>query len=174
MALIYITGIAGSGKSTALSEIKRRGYEAHDADENLSFWSNKQSGAKLDASDHTLTTDPKFFAEHEWHMDTQGIENLAKEAASKTIFVCGAVVNEAEVWGYFQQVFCLYVNDESLASRLRNRADKDFGKAEHELHHVLGLNEQVEEKYRALDAIIIDATQPTDTIVDEIIANVED
>ena len=45
MTLIYITGVAGVGKTTVLNELKRRGYEAYDADENLSSWELKSPGS---------------------------------------------------------------------------------------------------------------------------------
>lgn len=175
MALIYLTGIAGSGKSTALNELQRRGYEVYDADEHLSYWSHKSTGAKVDASDHTLTTDPEFFERHDWYIDKEGVADLAEKAheRNKTIFICGSVVNENEVWGYFDRVICLHVDNEILAERLRNRIEKDFGKAEHELAHVLKLNSQVKAKYDALDCVIIDSNQPKEKIADEIISYLE-
>lgn len=172
MPLIYITGIAGSGKTTVLKELERRGYEVHDADEKLSHWANKSTGAKLSASDHKPATDPKFFEEHEWHMDKQGVKELAN-ISDTTAFIGGAVVNEKDIWDYFDKVFVLYVNNEALAHRLMHRADKDFGKAEHELKHVLKLNSEVPVKYKSLGATIIDATQSTEKIADEIIGNIE-
>lgn len=33
MSLIYITGPSGAGKSTVRNELIKRGYEAHDTDE---------------------------------------------------------------------------------------------------------------------------------------------
>jgi broad-specificity NMP kinase len=140
MALIFITGIAGTGKTTLLKELERRDYEVHDADDKLSFWANKSSGARVSASDHTLTTDSGFFNEHDWYIDKRGVESLASEAKDKTIFICGSVANEKEVWHLFEKAFCLYIDDESLTKRIMNRADKDFGKSEHELMHLLRLN----------------------------------
>jgi dephospho-CoA kinase len=168
MPLIYITGIAGSGKTTVLKELEHRGYEVHDADEKLSYWANKTTGARVHTSDHKPMTDPKFFAEHEWHMDKRAVEELAN--SDKTTFIGGSVVNEKDVWDYFDKVFVLYVNNEALTHRLMHRADKDFGKAEHELKHVLKLNSEVPAKYMSLGATIIDATQSTEKIADEICA----
>ncbi len=171
MGLIFITGIAGSGKTTILKELKSRGYEVYDADEKLSFWANKSTGERASASDHTLTTDQKFFDEHDWYMDKSGVKKLAEKATNKPIFICGSVANEKEVWGDFEKVFCLYIDDESLIKRIKNRADKDFGKSEHELAHLLKLNQAVQSKYKSLGAKIIDATQPVEKIADEIAAS---
>jgi dephospho-CoA kinase len=170
MALFFITGIAGAGKTTVLKELKSRNYKVYDADEGLSFWANKSTGEKASASDHTLTTDAKFFEEHDWYIDKEAIEKLAKEAESETIFICGSVANEKDVWSYFEKVFCLYVDDDSLIQRIKTRSDKDFGKSEHELGHLLELNKNVRSKYKSLGAVIIDATQSANKIADKITA----
>ncbi len=36
--LIYITGVAGSGKSTLREELEQRGHRAEDADESFCAW----------------------------------------------------------------------------------------------------------------------------------------
>ena len=169
MSLFFITGIAGAGKSTVLSELKRRGYEVHDADENLSSWEHKVTRERVSASDHKLSTDPTFFEEHDWYIDKAGVEKLANEAADKTVFLGGSVANEDEVWECFNEVFCLFVGDETLELRIKNRIDKDFGKSDHELAHLLKLNQQVKDKYSSLGAIMINATKPVGDIADEVV-----
>ncbi len=144
MGLVFVTGIAGTGKTTLLKELRRRGCEAYDADEKLSFWANKSSGKRISESDHTLTTDPKFFDEHDWYIDQKSVGKLAQNAQDKTIFICRSVANEKEVWSYFEKVFGLYVDDESLVKRIKIRTDKDFGKSQHELAHLLQLNQHVQ------------------------------
>ena len=173
MGLIFITGIAGSGKTTLLKELRSRGCKVYDADEKLSFWANKLNGEKISASDHTLTTNPNFFDKHDWYIDKLGVKKLAEEAANKTTFICGSVANEKDVWNYFEIVFCLYIDDNLLIKRIKNRDDKDFGKSEHELAHLLKLNQNVQPKYKSLGATIIDATQPTEIIADDIIAAIK-
>ena len=171
MGLIFLTGIAGSGKSTLFKELVRRGHEAIDADEKLSFWVNTASGERVSASDHTLTTDPEFFEEHDWYIDVEAVERLAQEAKNKTIYICGSVANEEQVRHSFEKVYCLFVDEASLTSRIQSRTDKDFGKTEHELAHLLKLNRQVQRKYELMGAVIIDATQPVTVIADRIITD---
>jgi dephospho-CoA kinase len=173
MPLIYITGIAGSGKSTVLEELSNRGFEVYDADEELTAWEHKATRQRIAASDHTLTTDPKFFEEYDWYIDRQGVHDLAKSTSDKTVFLGGSVANESEVWSEFDKVFCLYVDDALLEQRVMNRADKDFGKSEHELEHLLTLNREVVRKYSALGAIPIDASMSKSGVVDEILAKLE-
>lgn len=44
MPLIYITGVSGTGKSTVWAELKNRGIEAYDVDEDgLARWQNNKT-----------------------------------------------------------------------------------------------------------------------------------
>src|SRR5437660_1029900 len=81
MPLYYITGIAGSGKSTVLSELKRRGYEAYDVDEAgpaTAKWYNDTTGfvhpkSSVKKEDRT----PDFLANHSWKVPRQEVVELA-------------------------------------------------------------------------------------------------
>lgn len=171
MALYFITGIAGSGKTTLARELEKRGLEVVDADVEMSYWANKNTGERTAASDHRQTTDPQFFDEHDWYIDQQKVKELAQHAKNRTIFLVGSVANERVVWDYFKEVFCLYVSDNLLTQRIKERTDKDFGKSSHELHHLLELNREVKAKYQALGAKCILSDQPVNVIADKILAS---
>lgn len=170
MPLIFITGIAGSGKSSVLNELKNMGYEVYDADENLSSWEHKITRQRVSLSDHKLTTDPGFFEKHDWYINKEGVRDLAKSATDRTIFLCGSVANEIEVWQYFDKVICLFVDDKTLELRIKSREDKNFGKSEHELKHLIKLNSDVRSKYASLNAVVIDATKPVNEVAEEVLA----
>ena len=169
MPLIYITGVAGSGKSTVLNELKNFGYITYEADENISSWEHKVTRKRISKSNHKLTTDPQFFNEHDWYIDKNEVNKIAQTAKYQTVFICGSVANEDEVWGYFDKVFCLYIDDKTLKQRIMSRTDKDFGKSKHELNHLLQLNDNIYRKYTALGAVIIDSNKPPKEIANKII-----
>src|ERR1700683_1257244 len=93
MALYFITGISGAGKSSVLNELKRHGYAAYDSDEAgpvTARWHNEQTGyvhpkSSIKAEDRT----PEFLSVHSWKVARQEVEELAKQAEDKTIFLCG-------------------------------------------------------------------------------------
>jgi hypothetical protein len=48
MPLIYVTGPSGAGKSTVRKELQKRGYEAHDTDEDgISAWHSIETNEKV-------------------------------------------------------------------------------------------------------------------------------
>lgn len=177
MALYFVTGISGSGKSTVLSELKQRGYDAYDVDEAgpaTAKWHNDLTGyvhpkSSVKKEDRT----PEFLSQHSWKVPRQGVEDLAKQASTKTVFLGGAIANELELRDLFSSVFALAIDDDTLRHRLATRTDNDWGKNPHELEHTLTVNHELDERYREFGYMVIDATQPLEKVVGDILAKVE-
>jgi dephospho-CoA kinase len=178
LPLYYITGISGSGKSTVLTELKRRGYEAYDVDEAgpaTAKWHNDVTGhvhpkSSVKKEDRT----PEFLAEHSWKVPRQEILGLTKQASTKTVFLGGAIANEPELQDLFSSVFALTIDDGTLRHRVASRTDNDWGKNPHELEYTLAVNQELDERYRKFDYVVIDATQSLEAVVDEILAHCKD
>jgi adenylate kinase family enzyme len=172
MSLIFVTGISGSGKSTVWQELKARGYEAYDVDEDaLAKWHNNETGyvhPKSSVKAHQRT--PAFLASHSWKVPRQEVEELAKHAVDKNIFLCGVVANEKELWDLFGKVIALTVDEDTLRHRIQSRTNNDFGKSEHEFEQIIGWQADTEDSYRKFGHITIDATRPLGQVVDDVIA----
>lgn len=176
MPLYYITGIAGSGKSTVLSELRDRGYEAYDVDERgpvTAKWHNDVTGfvhpkSSVKKEDRT----PEFLAAHSWKVPRQEVIELAQQAETKTIFLGGSIANEADLKDLLNTVFALVIDDDSLKHRLTTRTNNDWGQNPHELELTLQTNHGLLATYRQLNHILINANQPVDKIVAEILNHV--
>ena len=68
MALIYITGVSGSGKSTVAQELKKRGYEAYDAEEGFSYWFDRKTHKIYKKLSKYNSHTPEFHQKYEWLM----------------------------------------------------------------------------------------------------------
>lgn len=170
MSLVYVTGISGSGKSAARKELRRCGYSAFGTDEDsIAYFYNNATGEtvgnELTSEDRT----PEWRARHEWKAARSKVEKLAESAKDRPVFLCGVVANQYELWDLFSKVFALIVDDETLKRRLADRIDNDFGKSPHELKEILEWQGTVEQDYEKLGAVIINAAQPIENVVDEII-----
>lgn len=167
MPLILVTGISGAGKSTVCQELKSRGYEAYDSDEdNISAWCDNETGEKVTASERT----PAFRARHSWKMTRARVEDLAGRAKNHPVFLCGVATNENEVWDLFCKVIALTVDENTLRQRIFHRSTNDFGKAVHEWNEILAWQRNTEAAYRQFGHIIIDATRPLSQVVDEVLS----
>jgi dephospho-CoA kinase len=175
MPLIYITGISGSGKSAIRRELKTRGYEAHDVDEDrFRSWYNRETKTK--AKDQKAWPDTTV----EWRklywllVDRKKVEALSTKAQSenKIIFLSGTTPNDNEVWDLFDKVMSLSVSDETLKQRLADRTDNNYGKHPDDLEDILSWNRALDTTMTKNGAILIDAEQPLGKVVDEILEKV--
>ncbi|HUD06252.1 MAG TPA: AAA family ATPase [Candidatus Saccharimonadales bacterium] len=176
MSLFFITGIAGTGKTTVWQELKSRGYEAYDVDESgLAKWQNKETGyvhPKSSVKKEQRTRE--FLESHSWNVSRQEVEELAVRAKDKDIFLCGAVTNEIEIRDLFKLVFALMVDNKTLKHRLLTRVGNAWGKQPHELEQTLVWQHDANEAYKKFGDFIIDSSRPINDVVNDILKVVND
>jgi shikimate kinase len=168
MALIFVTGTSGAGKSTVREELTRRGARAYDTDEDeIAQWTNKvtREVTPLIADAHRT---PEFLAQNDWRADPQRVRQLAEEGGERTVFLCGSIGNEDEVWYLFEKVLLLWIDEATMRTRLLTRRAHDFGARPHELELLLAWNEAIADHYLRRGAVMIDATRPPSFVVDAI------
>ena len=175
MPLFFVTGISGSGKSTVVHELRARGYEAYDTDDDgLSRWHNKQTGyihpkSSIKKEDRT----EEFINSHTWEVPRAEVEKLAQQAINKPIFLCGVSDNATKLVGLFKAVFALTVDEATLIHRLETRTNNEWGKQPHELEQTLSYQDYLNDLYKKMGFIEIDATQPVKTIADNLLLKAE-
>ena len=171
MALILVTGISTSGKSAVAAELQKRGYEAHDTEHNgISAWFNKQTGKRVAEFGKVPERTKEWLDRHEWLISTDWVAQVANKAKSRPIFLCGGSSNEPEIREICDQVVWLKTNEAMIRQRVNNPRDHDYGTKPHELAAAIQGNIQKEAEYSAYGAIMIDATQPIESVVDAVLA----
>ena len=118
MPSIFVTGISGAGKSTVREELCRRGLLAYDTDEHeIAQWRNKVTGeiTPLIAEVHRT---PEFLLQNDWSSDPERVRQLAEDDEERTVFLCGSVGNDEEVWHFFDKVFLLSIDEATMRHRL--------------------------------------------------------
>jgi uridine kinase len=169
MPLIYITGPSGAGKSTVRKELQKRGYEAHDIDEDgMSAWYNIETGKKVQRPDPPERP-ADWYDHHRYRMSPERVKVLAERAKDKTIFLCGIPANDLELAEYYDKVICLVIDEETMKHRVANRDTNTFGKSPEELKLMLFWHGKMLERYKNFGAVMIDATQTIEVVVDKAI-----
>jgi len=142
--------MSGTGKSTVLGELERRGYEVVDSDVGgWTIWSDEDGG-------------------YVWLQDR--ITDLLDRHRDNTIFVAGTVSNQGRFYPWFDAVVLLTAPADVLLRRIENRATNDYGKSAEDRDLILSHVEDVEPLLRATSTHEIDATKSVDDIVAELIA----
>jgi len=149
MRRILLTGMSGTGKSTALAELEGRGFEVVDTDVGgWSVWSDVEGG-------------------YVWREDR--IAELLAQERSATLFVSGSVSNQGRFYPLFDAVVLLHAPAEVLLRRLATRTTNDYGKSRAERDVILRDLAGVEPLLRATCTHEIDATQPLDLVVGRLV-----
>jgi len=122
MTRVLITGMSGTGKSTALAELaRRRGHRVVDAD--LSTW-----GIEVTSPDGSG-------AEQLWRQDAMNA--LLAQPALGWLFVAGCASNQGSFYDRFDAVVLLSVPREVMLQRIATRSTNPFGKRAHEQQRIL-------------------------------------
>jgi broad-specificity NMP kinase len=172
MALIYVTGAPGSGKTTLQKELSARGYETRDIDNSgLGGPYNKASGQQVVIPPADQRS-PEWFAAHEWRVHPQAFTALKEEASGKDIILCGVAGSDSEILHVFDEILYLYLDDDTLIQRLQSRTDNDYGKNDFELSEILDRKHGLDAKYSDMKVIHIDATKSLRDVADTILAHV--
>ena len=167
---MLVTGISGAGKSTVCDALHARGYEAHDIDlDGNAAWINRQTGRSWPPDQRPDTGAPDWFEQYEWRVVPEKVEALAARARDQLIFLAGMASNGHEVWHLFSRVIYLSIDEPTLRRRIESRTTNDFGRTSNELAAILEWHEFAERQHRQAGATIIDATLPSDRVVDAVL-----
>jgi len=147
---VLVTGMSGTGKSTVLAELERRGFPVIETDvPPWSQWSDEDGG-------------------YVWREDL--IEELLAGEHETTLYVSGTVSNQGRFYSRFDAVVLLSAPADVLLSRIESRTTNEFGKSREERERILSDLAETEPLLRATATHEIDARQPIGDVVAELVA----
>jgi dephospho-CoA kinase len=145
VAVVLVTGMSGTGKSSALAELARRGHRVVDTDDG--DWIERK-------------------AEPLWREDR--IDELLDEHEDSVLFVSGCVVNQGKFYPRFDAVVLLSAPADVIVERVRTRDTNDFGKSDAERESILRDLAAVEPLLRAGATDEIDTSASLAEVADEL------
>lgn len=150
MRRFLVTGMSGTGKSSALAELGKLGFQVVDTDEpGWTAWSEREAG-------------------YVWCEDR--IAELLAAAEGPPLFVSGTVSNQGRFYPWFDEIVLLSAPAEVILRRIEGRTTNSYGKAPGERDAVLRDLAEVEPLLRRTCTVEIDATGPLPRIVNQLAA----
>jgi hypothetical protein len=154
----WVNGLSGTGKSAVHQELVSRGYNSIDADDVLGYYADPVTRVSIDVEEVT-----------HWYWRDEEATRLLADRRSGHLFVCGGAMNEDDFEPWFTRSFTLVIDDVTLATRLRDR-----GLSEGEVARWLVWNaEQAAWAAQRRNLVLVDATKPLSSVVDQIVALAE-
>ena len=147
-----VEGLSGAGKSSVYEELIRRGYKAISTDRAWKVHADPDIGL------------PVRPVQSMWDQ-RKAVSELGSPEPD-VLFVCGSSRNRDRFLPYFTKIFNLRIDDDTMRRRLQERTNNDFGKQPEEVELMLRLNRSGAKPAGAID---VDATQPLDQVVDELL-----
>lgn len=147
MRRVLLTGMSGTGKSSALAELSRRGYRVVDTDE--PGW--------------------KKWCDGEWIWREDRMAELLAHENEQTLYISGCVSNQGRFYDRFDAIVLLSAPAHVILDRIDARTTNPYGKTLGERKLILADLATVEPRLRATCTHEIDATRSLDDIVETLI-----
>jgi shikimate kinase len=158
MSSILITGMSGTGKSSALAELGRRGFRVVDTDD--PGWREYREYPESSDEGHR----------GEWLWVEGRIAGLLDSDDGRSLFVQGCVRNQSKFYDRFNAVVLLSAPPDVILDRIARRTTNSYGKAAVERRMILDDLATVEPLLREGCTHELDASRPLDEVVADLIA----
>ena len=147
---VLITGMSGTGKSTLVQELRRRGCAAHDADDD-GF------------------SEPRADGRWGWRADAVA-SLLAQAPDGDVLFFAGCSEEQAEM--PFDLRVVLTAPEDEIVRRLRTRTSNPYGRTPAQRRQVLADLATVEPLLRGSADLVLSTTAPVADVADRLLAHV--
>ncbi len=159
MKRILLTGMSGTGKSTVIGELAKRGHRAVDADEN-------GLSEVVAVPDDEVTGIGQGF---DWVWREDRIQQILSADQADVLFLGGCSPNQGRFYSQFDHVILLSAPASVIARRLASRTNNPFGKRPEEVVRTLDLQQTIEPLLRRGATYEIDASIPLDQVVAKVL-----
>jgi dephospho-CoA kinase len=158
MSRILVTGISGTGKSSALAELGQRGYRVVDTDD--PGWRVYREYPEPSDELHR----------GEWLWVEERITRLLDSDDGRPLFVEGCASNQSQFYDRFNSIVLLSASVDVILDRVERRTTNNYGKIPLERAMILDDLANVEPLLRQSCTHELDASRSLDEVVADLIA----
>jgi dephospho-CoA kinase len=152
--IILITGMSGTGKSTLIEALARRGHNAIDLDQPR--WSEYRTGDEG----------------QEWMWRDGEVERLLADApGDAALFVSGCASNQVNFYDRIDEIVLLTAPLAVMLERVATRTTSSYGKSDDDIAAIIENHREVEPLLRKRATLVLDTTVPVDALADAVLAH---
>ena len=152
MTAVLVTGMSGTGKSSVLQELSRRGFRVVDTDtDEWCEWTTAADGSP------------------DWVWREDRMAALLAEPSDGALFVAGCKTNQGAFYDRFDEVVLLHAPIDMLKTRIATRDTNDYGKTAEQLTEILSFVETVEPLLAKTSTAEIDTSGALVDVADELV-----
>jgi hypothetical protein len=167
---ILVTGYPGTGKSSIVRELKKRGRYAYDTEaiRSLMHAEDNKTGVRIPLPQPVPRGWFETIGGYDWN-----IPRLSEILNSHDdVFICALADNQESLYDTFDKIFLLLLDEVDMEHRLQTRTTTDYGKNSDELADIMQDHRHFEESLLNAGAIAIDVKKAIPEVVDEILSHV--
>ena len=146
---VLITGMSGTGKSSLVLELRKRGCVAYDADDD-GFSEPRQDGR--------------------WGWRAEQVAELLSRSSDQLLFFAGCSEEQAEL--PFDYRVLLTAPEPVVIERLRTRTNNPYGTGEQQLSQVLTDFAEIEPLIRRSADLVLTTTEPPARVADTLLRRI--
>ncbi|NJO32288.1 MAG: AAA family ATPase [Rhodospirillales bacterium] len=155
---VLITGMSGTGKSTIVAMLTKRGYRAIDLDtDGWSGWSH--------CDGNPTGANPG----HDWIWNEARLSGLLDEETQEPLFLSGCAPNMGRFTARFDRIVLLSASADILLERVAVRGKNPYGKTPAEATRIVENLRDVEPALRRVATHEIDASQPLEKVIEGVV-----
>jgi dephospho-CoA kinase len=154
MTIVLVTGMSGTGKSSALAELSRRGYRTLNTDE--AGWTRL-----VESTEYLGGAEPLWIEDR--------MAELLDSTQDGTLFVSGCVRNQVKFYERFDAIVLLSAPADLILERIATRTNP-FGRTPEERERILHDLKTVEPLLRQSCTHELDASRSIREVVEDLIA----
>lgn len=164
---IYITGVAGTGKSSVITELNKRGIDAFDIDNrDMCYWIDRNENM----AEYKTGIGKEWIEKHDYICNTEKLRKLIDSQRSDLVFISGISDNQNEYIDWFDKIILLQCDKDRLRNRLETRNTNDFAKEKSEQEFVLDMQKDFDNDLLKRGAIPIDSCDNVKNVTDKILS----
>lgn len=165
MGKYLITGRPGSGKTTVIESLKRRGFQAYNTDNmpEITKLEEQETGKPVPWPDGVVD-----WKKYIWNWQETGLRNLLQN--ENDIFIGAIVGNQQTFYPLFDKIFALTISAETLQKRLNSHAHPRTAK---EKERAITAHHDKQARFEKQGLILIPADGSVDEIIDNILAQLK-